>query len=75
MANPKFFILILFLPFLGVVSGIVNIDQEKKEKIDNFVNSLISDCDRHAIAGMNLAVVHEGEILYTTGYGVRNLGR
>ena len=56
------------------VNGIVNIDPEKKEKIDNFVNSLLSECDRHSnVVGMNLAIVYEGEILYTTGYGVRNL--
>ena len=55
--------------------GIVNIDPEKKEKIDNFVNKLLFDCSRHRnIVGMNLAIVYEGEILYTIGYGVKNLG-
>ena len=58
------------------VTGIVNIDPEKKEKIDNFANSLLFDCDKHSnIVGMNLAVVFEGEVLYTTGYGVKNLGK
>ena len=48
----------------------------KKEKIDNFVNTLLFDCDRHSnVVGMNLAIVYEGEILYTTGYGVKNLGK
>ena len=62
--------------FCTTVNGIVNIDPEKKEKIDNFVNSLLSECDRHSnVVGMNLAIVYEGEILYTTGYGVKNLGR
>ena len=58
------------------VNGIVNLDPEKKEKIDTFINSLLFDCDRHRnIVGMNLAIVYEGEILYTTGYGVKNLGK
>ena len=58
------------------VYGIVNIDPEKKEKIDNFVNSLFSECETHRnVVGMNLAIVYEGEILYTTRYGVKNLGR
>ena len=56
--------------------GIDNIDPEKKEKIDKFVNSLLSNCDKHSnVVGMNLAIVYEGEILYTTGYGVKNLGK
>ena len=60
----------------GSATGIVNIDPEKKEKIDNFANSLLFDCDKHSnIVGMNLAVVFEGEVLYTTGYGVKNLGK
>ena len=62
--------------FCTTVYGIVNIYPEKKEKIDNFVNSLLSECDKHRnVVGMNLAIVYEGEILYTTGYGVKNLGR
>ena len=60
--------------FFGSAIGIVNIDPEKKEKIDNFANSLLFECDKHNVVGMNLAVVHEGEVLYTTGYGVKNLG-
>ena len=60
----------------GSATGIVNIDPEKKEKIDNFANSLLFDCDKHSnIVGMNFAVVFEGEVLYTTGYGVKNLGK
>ena len=58
------------------VSGIVNINLEKKQKIDEFVNSLLFNCERHKnTVGMNLAVVYQGEILYTTGYGVRSLGK
>ena len=61
--------------FCKNAGGIVNIDQEKKEKIDNFVNSLLSECNRYRnVVGMTLAVVYKGEILYTTGYGVKNLG-
>ena len=52
----------------------VNLDPEKKELIDNFINGLLFDCEEHNVIGMNLAVVHDGEILYTTGYGLRNLG-
>ena len=56
-------------------NGIVNIDPEKKEKIDNFVNSLLSDCDKHQnVVGLGVAIVYEGEIIYTTGYGLKNLG-
>ena len=62
--------LIVLLP---CVYGIDNIDPEKKENIDNFVNSLLLNCDKHSnVVGMNLAIVYEGEILYTTGYGVKN---
>ena len=65
--------LIVLLPS---VCGIDNIDPEKKEKIDNFVNSLLLNCNKHSnVVGINLAIVYEGEILYTTGYGVKNLGK
>ena len=68
--------LLILLICIECVIGIVNINKKKKEKIDNFVNSLLFDCDRHSnVVGMNLAIVYEGEILYTTGYGVKNLGR
>ena len=69
-------LLICVIIFCTTVYGIVNIDPEKKEKIDNFVNTLLFDCDRHSnVVGMNLAIVYEGEILYTTGYGVKHLGK
>ena len=75
MAKFRIFILFMAIICIKNVLGIVNIDPEKKEQIDNFVNSLLSDCELHQnVVGMNLAVVHEGEILYTTGYGLRNLG-
>ena len=75
MAKIYTSVFIVYICF-GRATGIVNIDPEKKEKIDNFANSLLFDCDKHSnIVGMNLAVVYEGEILYTTGYGVKNLGR
>ena len=76
MVNFGMFVLLEAIICVTNVLGIVNIDPEKKEQIDNFVNSLLSDCELHQkVVGMNLAVVHEGEILYTTGYGLRNLGR
>ena len=59
---------------MKIISGIINIDPEKKEQIDDFINSLLFDCDRYDVVGMNLAIVHNGEILYTIGYGLRNLG-
>ena len=69
-------IVLCLIILLSSVSGIDNIDPEKKEKIDNFVNSLLLDCDKHQnVVGLNLAIVYEGEILYTTGYGVKNLGK
>lgn len=55
--------------------AIVNIDPEKQQLIDDYINSLMFDCEQNNIAGMNLAIVHQGETLYTTGYGVRNLGK
>ena len=49
--------------FCTTVYGISNIDSGKKEKIDNFVNRLFFECDRHSnLVGMNLAIVYEGEI-------------
>ena len=72
MSRISLLILVICLEY---VTGIVNIESKKKEKIDNFINSLLFNCDRHSnIVGMNLAIVYEGEILYTTGYGVKNLG-
>ena len=68
-----FFLLCLILN-VKIISGIINIDPEKKEQIDDFINSLLFDCDKHNVVGMNLAIVHNGEIVYTTGYGLRNLG-
>ena len=67
--------LLILVICLEYVTGIVNIESEKKEKIDDFINSLLFDCDRHSnVVGMNLAIVYDGEVLYTTGYGLKNLG-
>ena len=66
--------LLLTLFCVVYVSGIENIDADKKQKIDDFINSLLFSCGRHHYAGMNFAIVYQGEIAYTTGYGVRNLG-
>ena len=70
----KWFLWFCVLLNIGNIDGIVNIDPEKKEQIDHFVNSLLFECDKHNVVGMNLVVVYEGEILYTTVYGLRNIG-
>ena len=75
MAKIYTSVFIVYICF-GRATGIVNIDPEKKEKIDNFANSLLFDCNKHSnIVGMNLAVVFDGAVLYTTGYGVKNLSK
>ena len=66
--------LLCFVNLLQPSKGLTNIDPEKQQLIDDFINSLLFDCEKHNVVGMNLAVVHQGETLYTTGYGVRNLG-
>ena len=71
----RVYILLCLLGLCRFSEGIVNIDPEKQQQIDDFINSLLFDCEKHRVAGMNLAVVHQGETLYTTGYGVRNLGK
>ena len=76
MAELRRMFVLYVVIFYTTVYGITNIDPEKKEKIDNFINSLLSECDSHRnVVGLGLAIVHEGEIIYTTGYGVKNLGR
>ena len=52
----------------------MNIDEDTKQLIDEFVESVIFDCERHSIVSMNLAVVYKGEVAYTTRYGVKDLG-
>ncbi len=64
----------LLLLLAGSTRGVVNLDPDRKQLIDAFVNSLLFDCEKHQVAGMNLAVVFRGEVVYTTGYGVRDLG-
>ena len=70
-------LLLLFISFVFAekCNGILKIVDEKKHKIDDFMNSLFFSCEKHRFAGVNLAIVHQGEIVYTTGYGVRNLGK
>jgi CubicO group peptidase (beta-lactamase class C family) len=46
--------------FAGIVNG----------KVDSFV---IAQLKEHTIAGLSLAVMHEGKISYTKGYGFSNL--
>ena len=75
MAELRISVFLCIIIFCAGISAIINIDPERKEKIDNFINSLLFNCDRHSsVVGMNLAVVYEGEILYTTaqvGFNVR----
>ena len=52
-------------------ADIVNIDPEKKEKLTTL---LIACCQNLTNAEMLLAIVSKEEILYTTGYNVKNLG-
>ena len=69
--------ILLFLIFCSIVNecyGVVNIDEGTKKLIDEFVESVIFDCEKHDIVSMNLAVVSNGEVAYTTGYGVKDLG-
>ena len=55
--------------------AIVNIDEETKRLIEGFVESAIFDCPQHDIVSMNPAVVYQGEVAYTTAYGVKDLGK
>ncbi len=66
---------LIFLNLLYTCHGVVNIDEETRQLIDEFVRSVIFDCRRHDIVSMNLAVVHRGEVAYTTAYGVKDLGK
>ena len=67
--------ILLFCIALKVSQGKVHLDGEKKKNIDNFINSLLFDCAKHKISGMNLAIVFKGETLYTPGYGLRDIGK
>ena len=67
--------ILLFCIALEVSEGKFRFDGEMKKNIDNFIKSLLFDCEKHKIAGMNLAIVFEGETLYTTGYGLRDIGK
>ena len=64
---------ILITLFTLNINGKENIDEVKKQKIDNFINSLLFSCERNHFAGANLALVYQGEVVYTTGYGVPHL--
>ena len=63
----RLFVLSVIIFCTTTVNGITNIDPEKKEKIDSFVNSLLSECDSHSnVVGMNLAIV-TARVRSTTG--------
>ena len=72
LVNTKTCVILMTL-FIVNTNGIENIDEVKKQKIDYFINSLLFSCDRNHFAGANLALVYQGEVVYTTGYGVRHL--
>ena len=57
----RFFICLCFLNSLQYSEGTVNLDPEQKQQIDDFINALLLDCPKHNVAGMNLAVVYQGE--------------
>ena len=73
-ANKRLVVLVSVVS-ISSINGKVNISKEKRQKIDGFIDSLLFSCERHSFAGANLAIVYQGEIVYTTGYGVRNLGQ
>ncbi|MCK4260049.1 MAG: beta-lactamase family protein [Halanaerobiales bacterium] len=47
------------------------LNQEKLEQMDNLV---IEDMERFNVPGMSLVVVNDGKILFSKGYGVKELG-
>lgn len=63
-------ILLLLLLFPLCLSAQNNGFQEKAAKIDSYVNSLILDWN---IPGLALVIVHKDQIIYTKGYGFRDL--
>ena len=70
-----FLAIFVFVKLFQMSGAVENIEPEKKQKIDEFINGLLNDCKKLNIVGINLAVVYRGETLYTTGYGLRDLGR
>jgi CubicO group peptidase (beta-lactamase class C family) len=49
-----------------------NWDNDKEQRMDNFVDALMECRDS---AGMFVALVKDGEVAYTSGYGYRDLER
>jgi len=64
----KILIILLLLPL--TVSSQSNRFKEKGIKIDNYVNTLLRDWN---IPGLALVIVHKDRIIYTKGYGYRDL--
>ena len=63
--------LITFVVLLTFISSHVNAlskDEDVKSKIDSFMNNILK-CRN--IPGINLAIVKDGNILFTDGYGLR----
>ena len=55
--------LLLMCLYAGNIHEITNIDPEKKEKIDSFINCVLFSCDRNQYVGSNLAIVYQGEVV------------
>ncbi|CAH1783953.1 unnamed protein product, partial [Owenia fusiformis] len=60
--------ILLIVMLLGIAQA--QIDPQKKEDIDTFVEEIIQCRGK---VGMNLAIVQDGTPLYTTGYGYADL--
>ena len=72
LVNTKTCVILITL-FIVNTSGIENIDEAKKQKIDDFINSLLFSCDRNHFAGANLAVVYRGELDMVSNIYVRKI--
>ncbi len=64
-------ILIVFLSGLGAAPAPVRAQALDPQQIDAFISNLMSQYD---IPGAGLALVQNGQVLYTQGYGVRSTG-
>ncbi|HQT22083.1 MAG: hypothetical protein B7X86_03270 [Sphingobacteriales bacterium 17-39-43] len=64
----KLLIVLFLLPFC--VSAQNNGFQERAAKIDTYIKALLSDWN---IPGLALVIVHKDQVIYTKGYGFRDL--
>lgn len=61
-------LLLLFVTLLGICHG--QLDQDTQDNINAFVEQTMS-CRN--MVGAGLAVVQNGQVVFTNGYGVKNL--